>query len=142
MSKMSNLSNVLDEMIQYGQGMIASAEELKRCGDGLIKVAAEIKEAFSTEEPAKATKPAKKSADLPKEETAPEEAPVEKTYSFTDVRGALALAEYCKNQTVCEYHQLLHPLSSAFPEIQHWRINQFAPNNYPLQGPHPLHLHF
>lgn len=90
MSKMSNLSNVLDEMIQYGQGMIASAEELKRCGDGLIKVAAEIKEAFSTEEPAKATKPAKKSADLPKEETAPEEAPVEKTYSFTDVRGALA----------------------------------------------------
>lgn len=30
MSKMSNLSNVLDEMIQYGQGMIASAEELKR----------------------------------------------------------------------------------------------------------------
>ena len=39
MSKMSNLSNVLDEMIQYGQGMIASAEELKRCGDGLIKVA-------------------------------------------------------------------------------------------------------
>lgn len=90
MSKMSNLSNVLDEMIQYGQGMIASAEELKRCGDGLIKVATEIKEAFSTEESAKATKPAKKSADLPKEETAPEEAPVEKTYSFTDVRGALA----------------------------------------------------
>ena len=86
MSKMSNLSNVLDEMIQYGQGMIASAEELKRCGDGLIKVATEIKEAFSTEETAKATKPAKKSADLPREETAPEE----KTYSFTDVRGALA----------------------------------------------------
>ena len=84
MSKMSNLSNVLDEMIQYGQGMIASAE------DGLIKVATEIKEAFSTEETAKATKPAKKSADLPREETAPEEAPVEKTYSFTDVRGALA----------------------------------------------------
>lgn len=66
MSKMSNLSNVLDEMIQYGQGMIASAEELKRCGDGLIKVATEIKDAFSTEEPA------------------------EKPYSFTDVRGALA----------------------------------------------------
>ena len=39
---------------------------------------------------AKASNPAKKSADLPKEETAPEEAPVEKTYSFTDVRGALA----------------------------------------------------
>lgn len=90
MSKMSNLSYVLDEMIQYGQGMIVSAEELKRCGDGLIKVATEIKEAFSTEETAKATKPAKKSADLPREETAPEEAPVEKTYSFTDVRGALA----------------------------------------------------
>lgn len=85
MSKMSNLSNVLDEMIQYGQGMIASAEELKRCGDGLINVATEIKDAFSTEEPAKATKPAKKSADLPKEETA-----AEKPYSFTDVRGALA----------------------------------------------------
>lgn len=48
------------------------------------------KEAFSTEEPSKATKPAKKSADLPKEETAPPETPVEKTYSFTDVRGALA----------------------------------------------------
>lgn len=90
MSKMSNLSNVLDEMIQYGQGMIASAEELKRCGDGLIKTATEIKEAFSSEEPEKTTKPAKKSADLPKEETAAEDAPVEKTYSFTDVRGALA----------------------------------------------------
>jgi len=90
MSKMSNLSNVLDEMIQYGQGMIASAEELKRCGDGLVKIATEIKETFSSEEPAKPARATKKPTDLPKEATTPAEAPVEKTYSFTDVRGALA----------------------------------------------------
>lgn len=89
MSKMSNLSNVLDEMIQYGQGMIASAEEMKRCGDGLVKIATEIKETFSSDEPAKTTKSTKKSAELPKE-AAPADVPEEKTYSFTDVRGALA----------------------------------------------------
>lgn len=90
MSKMSNLSNVLDEMIQYGQGMIASAEEMKRCGDGLVKIATEIKETFSSDEPAKTTKSTKKSAELPKEEAASADVPEEKTYSFTDVRGALA----------------------------------------------------
>lgn len=90
MSKMSDLSNVLDEMIQYGQGMIASAEEMKRCGDGLVKIATEIKEVFSSEEPVKVTKSTKKAPDLPKEETIPAEASEEKVYSFTDVRGALA----------------------------------------------------
>ena len=73
MSKMSELSQVLDEMIA--------------CGEGMIKAANAIKDIFSSTEeaPAKAeTKEVKEAA-----EKAPEAEPTP-TYTKEDVRGVLA----------------------------------------------------
>lgn len=71
MSKMSELSQVLDELIS--------------CGEKMIQTAIAIKECFSEEAPA--AEPEKK-AKVPKKEKAPE--PAEKTYSKEDVRALLA----------------------------------------------------
>lgn len=80
MSKMSELSQVLDEMIA--------------CGEGMIKAANAIKDIFSSTEeaPAKAeTKDVKEAAEKASE-TEPIEAPAESapTYTKEDVRGVLA----------------------------------------------------
>lgn len=79
MSKMSELSQVLDEMIA--------------CGEGMIKAANTLKDIFSSTEevPAKTeTKTAKKAAKQDAavtEEAKPDSAP---TYTKEDVRGVLA----------------------------------------------------
>ena len=87
---MSNLSMVLDEMIQYGQGILSCVEELKKSGDGLVRIATEIKEIFTTDEPLKATKIAKQETpSIPKKEGTNNQ-PAAKTYSFIDVRRTLA----------------------------------------------------
>ena len=77
MSRMSELSQVLDEMIAYGEGMIKAANALKDIFS-------------STEEaPTKAeTKSTKKAATAP-EPTKTEEAP-EPSYTKEDVRAVLA----------------------------------------------------
>ena len=79
MSKMSELSQVLDEMIA--------------CGEGMIKAANAIKEIFSSTEEAPAkteTKTAKKATK--QDATVTEEATAEPTPTYTkeDVRGVLA----------------------------------------------------
>mgnify|MGYP001624552450 CR=1 FL=1 len=80
MSKMSELSQVLDDMIA--------------CGEGMIKAARTIQEIFSsTEEPSE--KPKKQSSkDVQKQETAnpvpAKEEPAVKQYSKEEVRGLLA----------------------------------------------------
>ena len=71
MSKMSELSQVLDDLIACGEKMIQTANAIKEC--------------FSEE--ASAAEPEKK-AKAPKKEKAPE--PAEKTYSKEDVRAILA----------------------------------------------------
>lgn len=68
MSKMSELSQVLDDLISCGEKMIQTANAIKEC--------------FSEEAPA--AEPEKKSK-APKKEKAPE-----KTYSKEDVRALLA----------------------------------------------------
>ena len=71
MSKMSELSQVLDDLISCGEKMIQTANAIKEC--------------FSEESPA--AEPEKK-AKAAKKEKAPE--PAEKTYSKEDVRAILA----------------------------------------------------
>lgn len=68
MSKMSELSQVLDDLISSGEKMIQTANAIKEC--------------FSEEAPAE--KPAKKTESPKKEKSA------EKTYSKEDVRALLA----------------------------------------------------
>lgn len=71
MSKMSELSQVLDDLIT--------------CGENMIQTANAIKEIFSsTEEP---TAPAKAEAE---QLSAPKAEPPAKTYDFTDVRKAFS----------------------------------------------------
>lgn len=73
MSKMSELSMVL--------------EELRICGETMIRVAEELTEMFSSEKPKKAAKKAAEKVEAVAEEPAAE--PV-KEYSFTEVRTILA----------------------------------------------------
>lgn len=72
MSKMSELSMVL--------------QELKECGEKLVSVSEELKEIFSEAEPEKKKTPAKKKE--PEAKAEPEEA--KKEYTFTEVRTFLA----------------------------------------------------
>ena len=72
MSKMSELSMVL--------------QELKECGEKLVSVSEELKEIFSEAEPEKKKAPAKKKE--PEAKAEPEEA--KKEYTFTEVRTFLA----------------------------------------------------
>ena len=71
MSKMSELSMVIDEMIA--------------CGEGMIKAAPKLKELFSAD-----TQPEPKVFSETKTEILPQEEPAAKTYSKEDVRGILA----------------------------------------------------
>ena len=71
MSKMSELSMVIDEMIS--------------CGEGMIKAATKLKELFSAD-----AQPEEKALSETKAETLPKEEPAVKTYSKEDVRGILA----------------------------------------------------
>lgn len=102
MSKMSELSQVLDELISCGERMIQIADSLKdlvACGDRMIGIAKDIKEIFTEDDspklPAKTTKAAKTAKD-----TAPEpvkdEAPA-KTYTKEEVRGVLSAKANAEN---------------------------------------------
>jgi len=74
MSKMSNLDQVLDEMITAGQKMIEAANELKKMfSDTAEPVTTESKAPVKKEEPA----------------------PVVKKYSFQEVRGIMASLYKC-----------------------------------------------
>lgn len=72
MSKMSELSVVL--------------QELKECGEKLVSVSEELKEIFSEAEPEKKKAPAKKK----EPEAKPEPEEPKKEYTFTEVRTFLA----------------------------------------------------
>lgn len=71
MSKLSELSRVLDEMVA--------------CGEGLIRTANAIRDIFSAEPEARPEKPT-----APVLETEPPQAEEPKKYTFTDVRKAFS----------------------------------------------------
>jgi len=75
MSKMSELSLTLDEMVSCGEELIAAAKAMSESGEKLVKTANAVKEMFSeTSEPKTEAKPA---------ETKP-------AYTFADVRKAFS----------------------------------------------------
>lgn len=95
MSKMNELSLVLDEVISCGEKMIAIADSLKdmvSCGEKMIAVAKDIKAIFTDADSVKAieqTAPITK-AKTPKAKSTPAAEPETKKYSKEDVRGILA----------------------------------------------------
>ncbi|MEG1256393.1 hypothetical protein [Clostridium sp.] len=48
MSKMSELSMVIDEMIICGEGILKAVQDLTTCGEGMIIAAKKLKDMFST----------------------------------------------------------------------------------------------
>lgn len=92
MSKTSTLLTTLDEMIQCGQELLTSIEQLQKCCEGMIKTSKALKEFYSMPEPAAKANPAtpvaSPTATIPAPATPA--ASSEKTYTFTEVRGTLA----------------------------------------------------
>lgn len=87
MSKMSELSMVIDEMITCGEGILKAIQDLTVCGEQMIKAANLVKDMFSTEnlhELKAATATIRKT--LPEKEEQTEI----KTYSKEKVRGILS----------------------------------------------------
>lgn len=87
MSKMSELSMVIDEMITCGEGILKAVQDLTVCGERMIKAAKQLKDMFSTE-----NLPEPKVTTITKTKPLPiKEEPTElKTYSKEDVRGILS----------------------------------------------------
>jgi len=102
MSKMSELSQVLDELISCGERMIQIADSLKdlvACGDRMIEIAKDIKEIFTEDDTPKLTAKTTKAAKAPKvpaPEPVKEEAPA-KTYTKEEVRGVLSSKANAEN---------------------------------------------
>lgn len=88
MSKMSNLSLTLDQLIETGERIVTTAKELAACGDILITTARDIKAVFSTDDLAInkiEAKPTVNPATIKADPTKPE-----KVYTKEDVRAVLA----------------------------------------------------
>lgn len=87
MSKMSELSMVIDEMINCGEGILKAVQDLTVCGEGLIKAAKQLKDMFSTD-----NLPAPKAVTVATTKALPvkEEPSESKNYSKEDVRGILS----------------------------------------------------
>lgn len=84
---MSELSMVIDEMINCGEEILKAVQDLTVCGEGMIRAAKQLKDIFSTENP-----PESKSITATKTKALPvtEEKPEMKTYSKEEVRGILS----------------------------------------------------
>lgn len=87
MSKMGELSMVIDEMINCGEGILKAVQDLTVCGEGMIKAAKQLKDIFSTE-----NLPESKSVTMTKSKALPviEKQSEMKTYSKEEVRGILS----------------------------------------------------
>jgi hypothetical protein len=86
-SKMSELSMVIDEMINCGEGILKAVQDLTTCGEGMIIAAKKLKDMFSAD-----NLPEPKAVTLARERSLPvkKEHPEEKKYSKEDVRGILS----------------------------------------------------
>lgn len=87
MSKMSELSMVIDDMITCGEGILKAVQDLTTCGEGMIVAAKKLKDMFSTD-----NLPEPKAVSMAKDKILPlkEEHPEPKIYSKEDVRGILS----------------------------------------------------
>lgn len=85
MSKLSELSQMLDELAACGEELVAVAKTLSACGEKMTKTANSIRAAF-TDTAAESPKNVPVPAEPVKEEKEPEKP----TYSFTDVRKAFS----------------------------------------------------
>lgn len=87
MSKMSELSMVIDEMINCGEGILKAVQDLTTCGEGMIVAAKKLKDIFSTD-----NMPEPKAVTVTKAKAIPakEEPSETKNYSKEDVRGILS----------------------------------------------------
>lgn len=87
MSKMSELSMVIDEMITYGEGILKAVQDLTACGERMIMAAKKLKDLFSTD-----SLPETKAVTVTKAKALPvkEEQSETKNYSKEDVRGILS----------------------------------------------------
>lgn len=87
MSKMSELSMVIDDMITCGEGILKAVQDLTTCGEGMIVAAKKLKDMFSTD-----NLPEQKAVSMAKDKILPlkKENPEPKTYSKEDVRGILS----------------------------------------------------
>lgn len=87
MSKMSELSMVIDDMITCGEGILKAVQDLTTCGEGMIVAAKKLKDMFSTD-----NVPEPKAVSMAKDKILPlkEEHPKPKIYSKEDVRGILS----------------------------------------------------
>lgn len=87
MSKMSELSMIIDEMIICGEGILKAVQDLTTCGEGMIMAAKKLKGMFSAD-----SLPEPKAVTIARERSLPvnEEHSEEKKYSKEDVRGILS----------------------------------------------------
>lgn len=87
MSKMSELSMVIDEMITCGEGILKAVQNLTTCGERMIMVAKKLKDLLSTD-----NLPETKAVTVAKAKAIPvkEEPSETKNYSKEDVRGILS----------------------------------------------------
>lgn len=88
MSKMSNLSLTLDQLIETGERIVTAAKELAACGEILISTAKDIKAVFSTDELAINKIEAKPTVNPAANEADPTKP--EKVYTKENVRSILA----------------------------------------------------
>ena len=87
MSKMSNLSLTLDQLIETGERIVTAAKEIAACGEILITTAKDIKSVFSAD--ALAVNQLEAKATITPA-ALPDSKEPEKTYTKEDVRAVLA----------------------------------------------------
>lgn len=87
MSKMSELSMIIDEMIICGEGILKAVQDLTTCGEGMIMAAKKLRDMFSAD-----NLPEPKAVTIARERSLPvkEEHSEENKYSKEDVRGILS----------------------------------------------------
>lgn len=90
MSKKKDLSSVFDEIIENGEKMVKSGQDVFSCLDIVIQAIKDMK-AIMAPAPAAALPEKPAPAALPDKKEAPAAAaPAEKKYTFTEVRGIMA----------------------------------------------------
>lgn len=90
MSKMSELSLVLDEMVSCGEELIAAARTIGACGEKMVNAAKAVREMFSDTAAAQPVTADIGQAPKKAAPAAEPETPPAKTYTFADVRKAFS----------------------------------------------------
>ena len=118
MSKMSNLSLTLDQLIETGERIVTAAKEIAACGEILITTAKDIKSVFSADDLAVNQLEAKATITPA---TLPDSKEPEKTYTKEDVRAVLA------EKSSAGYRNEVKELLAKYGATQ---LKQVDPQNY------------